>query len=91
MRLKNFPKMSERSLYLAWNYAINVGEIPLEDRDGTQFLGIGQGLVLRVVQTTSRGFVLDIKMEDIIRAAYRKDTKYDLYALQPAKNPFRLE
>ena len=91
MKVEYFPAISELSLWLAWNDALDAGEIPVEDSRGTQFLGLGGSDSLMSVRMGPHGPDVRIYREETIRATYAKDGNPENLALKRTKKPLRLE
>lgn len=91
MRVKYFPEMSELSLWLAWNDAIDAGEVPLEDKNKNQFLGIEGGYALKVSTDEKFGWSVKIVSEEDMRFQYAIDGDVENLTLKKAKIPYRLE
>mgnify|MGYP001601362002 CR=1 FL=1 len=91
MKVKYFPKVSELSLWLAWNDAINAGEIPLEDQKGRQFLALGRQIIMVAEVDGEYGPVVVLRHEESVRHAYMKNGDPQNLTLHRAKKPLRLE
>lgn len=80
---------SELSLWEMWNDAINSGEKPLEDKDGTQFLSLGFDTIMFATKD-AHGWDVGLMNERDFWIE-NEDPTYDILALTVAPTPFRLE
>lgn len=93
MKVEYFPEMHELSLWEAWNDTVHWGELPLEDKDGRQYLKIGGNLIMSVLRNESIAGGWDVKLEDeiTIRGRFAKDGDEFNLNLKKAKKIYKLE
>lgn len=77
-------------LWPMWNDAIDSGNIPLEDTDGTQFLYIFEALYMSA-KKSEFGWNIDIMDENTFYGQYRSSEFPQVLKLTYTKKPLRLE
>ena len=83
--------ISDLSLWVMWNDAVDSGEKPLEDPEtGEQFLALPNYKTIISVQEGEHGWDVNIISEELLWEMYKHE-KYDCLCLRIAEKPHRLE